>query len=1050
MAESAGWTGTGSVPASGSATAVSFAVTNDSSLVWNWRTDYRIAVAVSGPATADFSEDWVESGRTKIVRWTPSVPYFATTLSGDTTGVTLNEAAGTLTIPANRARSISLAVRELTLENVLDDDALAWTTDAAAPWFPQIGTSADGEDAAQSGSAAGDDASGLETVLQGAGTLSWSWKVSTDDNCGVDVFLDGEWVPDLAPGTVWSEASLDVSGSGRHVVRFEFWNMGSTADAKGWIDRVSWTGDAPFGARLRLVSTAQTEASLSVVSFTGNDPEPVHRTLEVATDEAFGAIVKRVALADVTEKTVETVSVTGLSPETAYWARLRASRSSGGESVSETVSFATPAHVAPVLGTPTAEAWQRDAAVTVPLEALGSDGGAVTMTATATKVVGTGAPVSLSRTLVAAGSARFDLTGLSPGCVYRFVVVARAAATGLENSVSGGFTTPEHVPPTVRIASVEPGATSVGAVVRVDSIGDRYAASARATLQLSDNPGDFGNARTVSPDSAWTEAGEKSARFTGLVRNTAYYLRAIVVNEPVGLCTTSAVVSVRTAWGETPRIAGGGSGPDEMPALSFLPSETGEGTDFVIRIDNPVPGCYYVVYTNGTPSGPFAVQSCVVPESSTGGYIIRVPADEETLFVKIGISEVRVEPGTREIVDPFAIALDGMSQAFSTGGNAEWFVQGEETFEGTSALRSGAIGHNQNSWIETTVTGPGTISFWWKVSSESNGDCLRFHVDGLEQASVSGTGGGWVRQSFAVTGPGEHVLRWSYLKNSSGTAGSDCAWLDSMTWTPPRGFYTVRFLPNGGTGTMDEQTLSLDNAETLSPNAFSREGFVFAGWSDSPSGTVLWSDEASVTNLADENGGIVCLYAIWSDRIPGLSIAYYDVAGSSSSFSSHSSMTSFFASRTPTLQGSTADFGDTLDSAITGMTSSDVSRISGKGFRNFFSTTGTSNGRFHGKFANSSQNSFCGRASGSISIAAAGTYSFGLAGDDGAVLFLDGTKVCSASWGSEGTGTISLTAGTHSIDVAFYEGSGGQGFLVQWKRPGDSVWSPLPQSVLWH
>lgn len=180
----------------------------------------------------------------------------------------------------------------------------------------------------------------------------------------------------------------------------------------------------------------------------------------------------------------------------------------------------------------------------------------------------------------------------------------------------------------------------------------------------------------------------------------------------------------------------------------------------------------------------------------------------------------------------------------------------------------------------------------------------------------------------------------------------------------------------------------------------------------------------------------------------GLAIAYYDT--SSSSFSTYSAMTSFFSSRTPTLEASTIDFGDTLDSAITGMSSSDVSRISNTGFRSFYSTTSASSGRLHGKYANGSQNSFCAHASGTIYLATAGTYSFGLAGDDGAVLYIDGTKVCSASWGSEGTGTIALTAGDHDLDLAFYEGSGGQGFLVQWKCPGDSVWSPLPQSVLSH
>ena len=103
-----------------------------------------------------------------------------------------------------------------------------------------------------------------------------------------------------------------------------------------------------------------------------------------------------------------------------------------------------------------------------------------------------------------------------------------------------------------------------------------------------------------------------------------------------------------TTWAETPRIAAGGSGSGERPALCFLPSESGDGEDFVIRIDNPVPGLWYPVYTNGTPSGPFAVQSCGMPTSAEGGYIVRVPAIESALFVKIGVSRTRLEPGTPE------------------------------------------------------------------------------------------------------------------------------------------------------------------------------------------------------------------------------------------------------------------------------------------------------------------------------------------------------------------------------------------------------------------
>ena len=40
--------------------------------------------------------------------------------------------------------------------------------------------------------------------------------------------------------------------------------------------------------------------------------------------------------------------------------------------------------------------------------------------------------------------------------------------------------------------------------------------------------------------------------------------------------------------------------------------------------------------------------------------------------------------------------------------------------------------------MQTTINGPGTIIFWWKVSSEINNDLLRFTIGGSEQARISG------------------------------------------------------------------------------------------------------------------------------------------------------------------------------------------------------------------------------------------------------------------------------------------------------------------------
>ena len=67
-------------------------------------------------------------------------------------------------------------------------------------------------------------------------------------------------------------------------------------------------------------------------------------------------------------------------------------------------------------------------------------------------------------------------------------------------------------------------------------------------------------------------------------------------------------------------------------------------------------------------------------------------------------------------------ALDNNSLAFSTGGDASWFGQAELSYSGGSSAQSGSISGNQTSWLQTTVVGPGTLSFYWKVSSEADYD----------------------------------------------------------------------------------------------------------------------------------------------------------------------------------------------------------------------------------------------------------------------------------------------------------------------------------------
>ena len=128
----------------------------------------------------------------------------------------------------------------------------------------------------------------------------------------------------------------------------------------------------------------------------------------------------------------------------------------------------------------------------------------------------------------------------------------------------------------------------------------------------------------------------------------------------------------------------------------------------------------------------------------------------------------------------FGEALGQPNWAFTTGGDSAWFVQTEESWYGGSTARSGSITHNEHSWIETAVTGPGELSFWWQVSSESNYDFLEFYRDGVRQDRISGESV-WHQKTYEL-GAGENVLRWRYMKDGSVTVGADAGWLAGVMY----------------------------------------------------------------------------------------------------------------------------------------------------------------------------------------------------------------------------------------------------------------------------
>ncbi|MCF6472235.1 DUF1080 domain-containing protein [Nonomuraea sp. MG754425] len=94
---------------------------------------------------------------------------------------------------------------------------------------------------------------------------------------------------------------------------------------------------------------------------------------------------------------------------------------------------------------------------------------------------------------------------------------------------------------------------------------------------------------------------------------------------------------------------------------------------------------------------------------------------------------------------------------------------------------------------------------------------------------------------------------------------------------------------------------------------------------------------------------------------------------------------------------------------------------------------------------------FVTEALGNISIPAAGSYEFRLTSDDGARLSIDDTVVITND-GRHGPialdGMITLTAGYHALRVDHFEHLYGQRLKLEWKPPGSSAFTLVPNTVL--
>ena len=199
---------------------------------------------------------------------------------------------------------------------------------------------------------------------------------------------------------------------------------------------------------------------------------------------------------------------------------------------------------------------------------------------------------------------------------------------------------------------------------------------------------------------------------------------------------------------------------------------------------------------------------------------------------------------------PLGVAVDATNLTWTTTGTPPWVGQTAINHDGVDAARSGRIANNGTASLQTTVTGPGTVSYWWKVSSESGSDLLRFYVGGTLQQTISGEVD-WTWRTVPVTGSGSQTLEWRYTKNASGLAGQDAGWVDQIYYTPS-GTSTppVMALQPTNRTVIAPATVSLNAVAIGSTNLFYQ--WLFNG-SPLPNGGVV--SGATTTNLTLTSAG---------------------------------------------------------------------------------------------------------------------------------------------------------------------------------------------------
>lgn len=222
-------------------------------------------------------------------------------------------------------------------------------------------------------------------------------------------------------------------------------------------------------------------------------------------------------------------------------------------------------------------------------------------------------------------------------------------------------------------------------------------------------------------------------------------------------------------------------------------------------------------------------------------------------------------PRPNNLGDYFTVTTTPLSTAnktaaWNTGNNgtsvAVFNKNGSKLYEDTHAILTFTFKKNCNFWFKHLFS----------ISSRSPYSYAELRLNGT--AIAKGTSSDKLTSPYNVDVKAGDIFEIDFYSEEDFMTPCAMTLKNIRCTDPVSSDVTVTFDANGGEGTMAAQTLT-EGKGTLTANAFTKEGFRFAGWALSAAGEKVYDDGAAVELTADTT-----LYALWEAEQASLSVHF--------------------------------------------------------------------------------------------------------------------------------------------------------------------------------